>query len=82
MVAFSHCTMRIYISSMEDSLRWREILPLLQFHINNSKSALTWHSPNKLVKGFTPNDLLTIIADNDKPMLDKMKARLEAHDAM
>lgn len=47
---------------MDDLGDWPEITPHLQFTYNNTPNATTGKRPNKVVLGFTPNDVGTLLA--------------------
>ncbi|KAF7561559.1 hypothetical protein G7046_g2573 [Stylonectria norvegica] len=82
MIQFIESLLRIWLGSLPTPGKWPKAIPPIQFEINNTKSATTKRSPNELVKGFTPNNISTIIANQSGPRTNLPLGRLEAHDAI
>ncbi|TAQ86585.1 hypothetical protein B7494_g5085 [Chlorociboria aeruginascens] len=59
--------LRFLFHTLNDITAWPEHISLLQHYFNNSLSASTGRSPNEIVTGFTPNDVIHLLMP-DSPL--------------
>ncbi|KAK1963003.1 hypothetical protein LY78DRAFT_546640, partial [Colletotrichum sublineola] len=70
-----------YIHALDKPTQWPSAIPHLQFKLNNSKATSTQQAPNEVVKGFTPNDIVTTVHRNTA-MGGPPTSRVSVHDAL
>lgn len=73
---------RVFIAGLDIPTSWIDVIPHIPLEINNTRSESTTLTPNEIVKGFSVNNIASILSDRPREILDKPKARLSVHDAM
>ncbi|TAQ84474.1 hypothetical protein B7494_g7190 [Chlorociboria aeruginascens] len=78
--------LRFLFHTLDDVTHWPEYLPLLQHHFNNSPSASTGRTPNEVVMGFTPNDVIHLLSPDTNSILTRTlhtpHARVDVSDSI
>lgn len=74
--------LRFYLNSMKDPTQWLKVLPEIQALLNNSVSATTNKSPNKISYGFQPNRPLDLLREATRDLQQASLARIKAADAI
>ena len=77
-------SLRHYIAALDSPTEWPHVLPRLQFEYNNSKHKATGKSPNEVVLGFTPNNVMDVTRADEiaQDALHYPTSRLEFADAI
>ena len=71
--------LRHYIASSD--IPWTDVIPALQFSLNNALSKPIKVSSNKLVLGFKPKDVLTVLSPTAPMDKDALQTARELHAA-
>ena len=72
--------LRFFVHAMDDPLRWPEVLPRIQFLLNNTSSSTTGKTPNEIAYGFSPGRPLDLFSSTT--LLDTYVTCIAAADAI
>ena len=72
--------LQFFVHAMDDPSQWPEVLPYIQFLLNNTSSSITGKTPNKVVYGFSPKKSLDLCLAATLP--NTYVARTRAADAI